>query len=117
MSTDVFALLQFLRKTLLPLPGVTEKMLLEMPAFYVNNKIFTRIKEDGENLVIGTLERDKWMEADPETYYITDHYRNYDYMLVRLDRVQPDELTELLITAWRNRATKKLIKQYEDNIA
>jgi hypothetical protein len=116
MSADVFALLQFLRKTLLTLPGVTEKTLLDMPAFYVNNKIFARIKEDGENLVIGTLEREKWMQADPETYYITDHYRNYDYMLVNIDRVQPNDLTELLHTAWRNRATKKLIKQYEDII-
>ena len=74
------------------------------------------MKEDGENLVLGTLERDKWMQANPETYYITDHYRNYDYMLVRLDKVDPKELKELLITAWRNRATSNLISEYENNL-
>ncbi|MCQ6958260.1 MmcQ/YjbR family DNA-binding protein [Mucilaginibacter aquariorum] len=116
MNPSVFVYLEFLRKTLLPLPGVTEKMCFGTPAFYVKKKIFTRIKEDGENLVLGTLERDKWMQANPETYYITDHYRNYDYMLVRLDKVDPEELKELLITAWRNRATGKLISEYENNL-
>jgi hypothetical protein len=116
MNPGVFVYLEFLRKTLLPLPGVTEKMCFGTPAFYVSKKIFTRIKEDGENLVLGTLERDKWMQAKPEVYHITDHYRNYDYMLVRLDKVDPDELKKLLITAWSNKATSKLISEYENNM-
>ena len=116
MNPSVFVYLEFLRKTLLPLPGGAEKMCFGTPAFYVKKKIFTRIKEDGENLVLGTLERDKWMQANPEAYYITDHYRNYDYMLVRLDKVDPEELKELLITAWQNRATGKLISEYENNL-
>lgn len=116
MNPSVFVYLEFLRKTLLPLPGVTEKMCFGTPAFYVKKKIFTRMKEDGENLVLGTFERDKWMQANPEAYYITDHYRNYDYMLVRLDKVDPEELKELLITAWQNRATGKLIREYENNL-
>jgi hypothetical protein len=116
MNPGVFIYLEFLRKTLLPLPGVTEKMCFGTPAFYVKKKIFTRIKEDGENLVLGTLERDKWMQAKPEVYHITDHYRNYDYMLVHLDKVDPEELKGLLITAWRNRATSKLINEYENNL-
>ena len=116
MAADVFIYLQFLRKTLLHLPGVTEKMCFDTPAFYVNNKIFTRIREDGENLVISTAERDKWMQANPDVYHITEHYRNYSYMLARLHKADPDELAGILIDAWRNRATKKLIKQYDDNL-
>ena len=116
MGTDRMIFLQFLRKTLLPLPGVTEKFVFDTPAFYVNDKIFTRIHEDGVNLVIGTVERDKWMQAKPNVYHITPHYLNYKYMLVRIDEAEPDDLTELLITAWRNRATKKLIKQYYENV-
>jgi hypothetical protein len=115
MGTDVFIYLQYLRKLLLVMPGVTEKMCFDTPAFYVRGKLFARIKEDGETLVIGTLERDKWMRANPDIYYITDHYRNYDYMLINLEKVDPEELQKLLITAWRNRATKKLIKEYEAN--
>jgi len=71
------------------------------------------MKEDGETLVVQSFERDKWMETDPETFFITDHYLNYDYMLISLKRVAPDDLVSLLLTAWRNRATDKLIKEFE----
>ena len=71
------------------------------------------MKEDGETLVMQTLERDKWMEADPRTFFITEHYRNYDYMLVALKTVSPEDLTKLLFTAWRNRAPAKLIQVYD----
>lgn len=92
----------------MPLPGVTEKLCYGTPAFYVNKKIFSRLKEDGETLVVQSNERGKWMEADPATFFITDHYLNYDYMLVALKTVSPDDLKQLLVTAWNNRAGKKL---------
>jgi hypothetical protein len=48
------------------------------------------------------------MRADPETFYITDHYLNYPWMLVRLSRVSLDDLRELLEDAWRNQAPGSL---------
>jgi hypothetical protein len=36
-----------------------------------------------------------------DTYYLTDHYRNYPVVLVRLSRVRIDELRDLLGAAWR----------------
>ena len=41
------------------------------------------------------------MERDPETYFITDHYLKYQWVLVRLSKVHPDALHELLQTAVR----------------
>jgi len=114
MATDMFAFMQFMRATLLPLPGVIEKMHFEDPAFYINKKIMANVKLKDELVALHTLEREKWMAADPDTFFITDHYRNYKYMLVRLETVSPDDLKELLITAWRNRATQKLIREYEE---
>jgi hypothetical protein len=63
---------------------------------------------------VQTYEREKWLEADPATFFITDHYLNYDYMLVALKTVSPEDLTKLLIIAWCNRATNKLIQEYEN---
>lgn len=114
MATDMFAFMQFMRAALLLLPGVIEKMHFEDPAFYVNKKIMANVKLKDELVALHTLEREKWMAADPDTFFITDHYRNYKYMLVRLETVSPDDLKELLITAWRNRATQKLIREYEE---
>ena len=65
------------------------------------------MKEDGETLVVYTEEREKWMEDDPETFFVTDHNLNYNFMLIRLGSVDPDILKQLLTAAWRKR-TKKL---------
>ncbi|MGH9815093.1 MAG: MmcQ/YjbR family DNA-binding protein [Candidatus Acidiferrales bacterium] len=46
-------------------------------------------------------DRDELMDADPRTYYVTDHYREYRGVLVRLARVHPDALRDLLRLAWR----------------
>lgn len=112
-SPNTFIHLEFLRKTLLPLPGVTEKPSYGTPGFFVGKKLFARIKEDGETLVVQSFERDKWIRHNQEAYFVTDHYLNYDYVLVNLRNADPTELTGMLLTAWRNRATGKLIKQYD----
>ncbi|TDE16861.1 MmcQ/YjbR family DNA-binding protein [Dyadobacter psychrotolerans] len=114
---DVFysPYLNFLRQTVEHLPAVTEKLCFETPAFYVNDKLFARIREDGETLVINTEERDKWIEEDPDTFYITDHYLKSKYMLISLSSVKQVTLKELLTRAWKNRAPKKLLKLFEEN--
>jgi hypothetical protein len=116
MKPETPVYLEFLRKTLFPIPGVTEKPCYGTPGFYAGKKMFARMKEDGETLVVQSFEREKWMDKDPETFYITDHYLNYDYVLVNLQRVAPDDLVSLLITAYQNRATDKLIKIFRENL-
>lgn len=116
MHHESYLHLAFLRQTLLSVPGVTEKRCYGTPGFYAGKKLFARLKEDGETLVIQSFEREKWIEKDAQTFYITDHYLNYDYLLVDLNKVAPSDLTELLITAWRNRATGKMIKVFEENL-
>jgi hypothetical protein len=41
------------------------------------------------------------MKSDPKTYFITDHYRNYPMMIVRLSSVDPSDLKELIENAWQ----------------
>ena len=113
-NTPVY--LEFLRKTLSPLPGFNEKPCYGTEGFYAGKKLFARMKEDGETLVVQTFDRERWMEKDPETFFITDHYRKYDYMLISLKQVKPDDLVSLLVTAWQNRATDKLKKEFEANL-
>ena len=49
------------------------------------------------------------MNADPETFYVTDHYRGYPYVLVRLPRVARTRLREVLEEAWKHSAPKTLL--------
>jgi hypothetical protein len=113
MDADVFIYLEYLRKTLLHLPGVTEKLAYGTPAFYVGKKLFTRIKEDGETLAITSTERDKWMRLYPGVYFVTDHYLNYAYVLAHMAKADPEQLKEVLLIAWRTRATKKLTDEFD----
>jgi hypothetical protein len=46
-------------------------------------------------------ERDWLLEDAPETYYLTDYYRRWPVILVRLSRVTPEALRELLTISWR----------------
>ena len=71
--------------------------------------LFARLKEDGDSLVVrmDSDQRAELMAADPETYYITDHYLNYEWILVRLSRVHADALRDLLRGVWRSAAASK----------
>jgi hypothetical protein len=91
------------RRMALTLPNVSEGSSYGTPALKVKGKLFIRLLESKESIVIKMPfeQRDELMAADPATYYITDHYRDYEWMLVRLSRVQADALRELLKIAHR----------------
>jgi len=46
-------------------------------------------------------QRDALLAEAPETYYLTDHYRPYTFVLVRLSRIGKDQLRDLLGASWR----------------
>ena len=93
------------------LPGAEESTSYGTPAFKVKGKLFARQHQDGETLVVGVdfEAREEMMSAAPEKFYITDHYLNYPWMLVRMSKVRPDELRDLLIGSWRRAAPKDLV--------
>jgi hypothetical protein len=51
-------------------------------------------------------EREGLLEDAPETYYVTDFYRRYPLVLVRLSRLKREILRELLAGSWRMTAAK-----------
>jgi hypothetical protein len=99
------------RQIALALPGVEEGTSYGTPAFRVGKKFLARLREDGETLVvrIDLDEREILMAAHPDVYYITDHYRGYPAVLVRLPAVAPEDLRERLEEAWRHVAPKRLV--------
>ena len=91
------------RKLGLTLPGAEESTSYGTPALKVKGKLFVRLHQDLDKIVLPVSfeRREEMMAADPETYFITDHYREYPYILVSLARVQPDALPDLLNLAYR----------------
>ena len=103
------------RQMALRFPAVEEGMSYGTPAFRVRGKFLARLREDGETLVVkcGFDERDLRMQADPETFFITDHYRGYPTVLVRLATVSRTDLHDVLEQAWRLHAPRRLVAQYD----
>jgi hypothetical protein len=93
------------------LPATYEKLSYGTPGFFVEKKLFERIKEDGTTLVVYNNERDELIAEDPDAFYITDHYRNYPMLLINLLKIKQAKLQELLKISWQIRASKKLVKE------
>jgi hypothetical protein len=90
------------RKIDLALPGVQESTAYGAPALKVRGKLLAcvpthRSAEPGSLAVrVGFDDRAELLAAAPDVYYVTDHYLNYSAVLVRLSRVTPDVLRDLL---------------------
>ena len=97
------------------LPEVEEGTCYGTPALRVKGRFLARLRADGETLVvkINIFERQYLMDADPEVFFITDHYRDYPSVLVRLPLVQPAQLAERLEDGWRIVAPKRLVAAFD----
>jgi hypothetical protein len=49
---------------------------------------------------------------DPDVYFTTPHFDGYPAILVCLDEIDTDELEELIIEAWLDRAPRRLASEY-----
>ena len=91
----------------LALPDVEEGSTYGSPALKVSGKMFAcvpshRSAEPGSLAIrLDFDQRDELIAADPDTYYLKEHYVAYPCVLVRLTRVREDALRDLLRMAWR----------------
>ena len=53
------------------------------------------------------------LAAAPATYFVTDHYRGYPAVLVRLPTADAAELGPLLAEAWRQVAPKRVVRAWD----
>jgi hypothetical protein len=63
-----------------------------------------RVPDEGAKLAL--------VADDPDVYFTTSHFDGYPAVLVQLDHISVDELTELAVEAWLARAPKRLAQQF-----
>jgi len=103
------------RRIALSLPEAEEGTSYGTPAFKVRGKLFVRLRPEGELLVV-KVDRDEraaLITSAPDIYSVTDHYRNYPWILVSLANVSIAELEERVTDAWRMTAPAKLRAQFD----
>jgi len=109
-----------LKKIALSFPETAEGVSYTHPAFLAFGKFFTRYRKEDNSFVLtvsGMEHRDMLLEMDPKTYFITDHYKSFPGVLVRLERVTQEEVRAMLERRWRAMAPKKLIKTVDEKAA
>jgi len=95
------------RDIALTLPGVEESTAYGVPALKVHGKLLACVpahrSAEPASLVVRVDfdDRAELLDADPTVYYVTDHYVGYSAVLVRLSRVNPDALRDLLGMAYK----------------
>jgi hypothetical protein len=96
-------------------PGVEDSTSYGTAALKVRGKLLARLHQSGDCFVLRAelLDREILMQSDPEVFFITDHYRDYPWVLVRLASLEPGALPELLERAWRLVAPIKLLMKYD----
>ena len=105
------------RRIALSLPETTEKPWHHTPGFRVKDKSFLRIRSEAEGgLVIFVAdlgEKELLLGSDPDKFFTTPHYDGYPAVLVDLDKIDHDELRELITDSWLIKAPPKLRRQFE----
>ncbi len=106
------------RRLALSLPGVVEKPSYGTPGFRVNDRLFTRMRPEGEAVVLWCDDVDEkaaLIASDPTKFFSTPHYDGHPTVLARLSELEEGELWELISDSWRVRAPQKLREQLGDS--
>ena len=86
-------------KIALAYPGTEEVLWFTKPAVFLHGQFLTKVhdKEEAMTFRVSSMEmRDMMLEAEPALFYITDHYRNFPFILARLSALTPKILKEMV---------------------
>ena len=108
-----------LRKLALGLPGTQERETWGHPTFRVDGKIFVGLADDGCSATVKTSpqEQAQLVGGDPTTFDVAPRVGRFGWVTVQLDRVDPGEIRELVVEAWRRTAPKKAVADYDARTA
>ena len=105
-----------MREIVLSFPDVEEGMSYGSPAFKANGNFLTRLRREDNSMVLVDVsfdEREMLMEAEPQTFHLTPHYKDYPSVLARLETLHPGSFRNFVERRWRKVAKKTAVKAYD----
>jgi hypothetical protein len=104
------------RALALSFPETVEKETWGHPTFRVRDKMFMAMDEAGTGVTVKASKEAQaaLVGSEPETFSVPAYVGQHGWVAVRLDRVDPQELTELVEEAWRMTAPKRVIKAFDE---
>ncbi|MEM9964069.1 MAG: MmcQ/YjbR family DNA-binding protein [Asticcacaulis sp.] len=104
-----------LRDIVLSFPDTEETQSWEARSFKVNKKVilFWNPKYDAPVFKVDMAERDFLIEADPDTFFTTDHHRPYPLVLAHPEAVDIGWVRANIERVWRAQVSKRTLKAYD----
>jgi hypothetical protein len=104
-----------LRRVVLGLPETEERETWGHPTFRVRDKMFATLSDDGRVATVKATRQEQaaLLAADPATFGVPAYVGRHGWVSVQLATVDPTELSELLVEAWRQTAPKRLVIAYD----
>lgn len=111
-------LLGRVRTICLALPETSEKLSHGEPTFFVKNKVFVMFADNHHNdgrtavwLPVPTGMQTALIENDPQTYFKPPYVGVRGWVGIELERINDNDLTFHVQTAWELIAPKRLLSQ------
>jgi hypothetical protein len=104
---------RFLRIAL-AMPGAEASSSYGTPAVKVRGKLMSRWRTEAEGALAircDFLDRQILLLAQPDVFFLTDHYRDYPMILMRTEKASKTVMAEAVDRAWRLVAPAKLVRQ------
>lgn len=98
------------------LPEVEESTWYRTPALKVRGKGYARLRSEAEGLLVlmcSLEEKEALLASGDPPFSTTAHYDGYGAILVDLDRIDPEQLAELVEEAWRRKAPATLLRKHD----
>ncbi len=119
------------RRIALALPETSERLSRDLRQWRVKDKLFVwerplrradleALGDDApDGPILGArvehlVAKEALLANDAGVFFTTRHFDGYPAILVRLDRIAPDDLDEVIVEAWLARAPRRLVAAYLD---
>jgi len=103
------------RKAALSLPEAEERLTWGEATFRVRDKIFCTLSEaSGQAGIKASLDEQAALVAlDPQSFSVAHYVGRFGWVSVDLTFVDPDDMVDLIIEAWRKTAPKRLVATFD----
>lgn len=104
------------RRLALSFPETEEKETWGHPTFRVRDRMFMAMAADGGGVTVKATPEAQaaLVGSEPETFSIPAYVGRHGWVGIALDRVDPEELAELVQDAWRMTAPKRVVRAFDE---
>jgi len=104
------------RELALSFPEAEEKETWGHPTFRVRDRMFMAMAADGRTVTVKATREAQaaLVGSEPETFSVPAYVGRHGWVGVVLERVDPEELAELVEDAWRMTAPKRMVRAFDE---